>query len=281
MSTDHGKLTQRDLVAFTARSMELAAGLADNLTVTGISLGGVLAVWAAQYRAVAVAAPIAPAFGVPVLPYSLTTTVFRLAGRLPNRFVWWDPRYRERLPGPDYAYRRFSTHAFVAMQELGRQLLDAAASTPSLVKRIWVISNAADFAVSNSAAATLVHRWQSHGAAAHSGAGHDGHRIDRLFRDDARHRPSVSLDARDYYPDQRGARPVVESCRGSAIIGYPARFCSNAFSYSPRIVSPPFARHSLTRSSNPLTADRPNRMSDSLSVNVVFKLMPLDESVGE
>ena len=42
-------------------AIDLASGLADHITVSGISLGGVLAVWAAQYRHIAVAAPIAPA----------------------------------------------------------------------------------------------------------------------------------------------------------------------------------------------------------------------------
>jgi alpha-beta hydrolase superfamily lysophospholipase len=163
MSTDHGQLSLKDLVDFTAESIDLAAGLADEITVSGISLGGVLAIWAAQYRPVTVAAPIAPAIGVPVVPVSVSNVVFGAMGRLPNRFVWWDPRKKQKLPGPEYAYPRFSTHALVATQDLGRQLLKVARTERPAARRIWMISNAADYAVSNSAGDTLVRHWRSTG----------------------------------------------------------------------------------------------------------------------
>jgi hypothetical protein len=164
MTTDLVLLTLDQLVDFTAESIDLAAGLADQITVSGISLGGVLAMWAAQYRPISVAAPIAPAIGVPVVPYAMSNYFFRGLGRLPNRFVWWDPRKREQLPGPEYAYPRFSTHALVATQELGRRLLDVARSERPAAERVWMISNAADLAVSNAASDTLVERWQANGA---------------------------------------------------------------------------------------------------------------------
>jgi alpha-beta hydrolase superfamily lysophospholipase len=164
MSTDHGKLSLQNLVDFTAESIDLAAGLADQVTVSGISLGGVLAIWAAQYRPVAVAAPIAPAIGVPVVPVSVSNVVFSAMGRLPNRFVWWDPRKKQQLPGPEYAYPRFSTHALVATQELGRRLLAVARTERPAAQRVWMISNAADYAVSNRAGDTLVRRWRADGA---------------------------------------------------------------------------------------------------------------------
>jgi alpha-beta hydrolase superfamily lysophospholipase len=164
MTTDLSHLDLRQLVDFTAASIDLAAGLADEITVSGISLGGVLAVWAAQYRPVAVAAPIAPAIGVPVVPVSVSNVVFGAMGRLPNRFVWWDPRKKQQLPGPTYAYPRFSTHALVATQKLGQMLLTDARTERPAAQCIWMISNAADYAVSNPAGATLVRRWRATGA---------------------------------------------------------------------------------------------------------------------
>jgi esterase/lipase len=68
MMTEHAQLRARDLVDAAAVAVDLAAGLADEVSVSGISLGGVLAVWAAQHRPITVAAPIAPAIGVPFLP---------------------------------------------------------------------------------------------------------------------------------------------------------------------------------------------------------------------
>src|SRR5262249_18480173 len=63
MTTDQARLCARDLVDIAAMSVDLAAGLADEVTVSGISLGGVLAIWAAQFRGVGLAAPIAPSIG--------------------------------------------------------------------------------------------------------------------------------------------------------------------------------------------------------------------------
>lgn len=161
MSTDQAKLTLRDLVQITASAVDLAAGLADEVTVSGISMGGILAIWAAQYRHVAVAAPIAPALGLPVIPYATTGAIFGAMRRLPNIFMWWDPRVKEKLPGPPYAYPRFATHALCATQQLGLHLMEVARQQPPAAEKIWMISNAADFAVSNSASATLVRRWRA------------------------------------------------------------------------------------------------------------------------
>jgi alpha-beta hydrolase superfamily lysophospholipase len=164
MTTDQKNLSVRDLVRVTAESVDLAAGLADEVTVTGISMGGILAIWAAQYRPVALAAPIAPALGLPKIPYVTTGAIFGAMGRLPNRMQWWDPRVKQNLPGPPYAYPRFATHALAATQQLGLRLMNVARTERPAAQRIWMISNDADFAVSNAAAATLVRRWTESGA---------------------------------------------------------------------------------------------------------------------
>jgi hypothetical protein len=108
--------------------------------------------------------PIAPAIGVPKLPVSATGAVFGAMGLLPNRFIWWDPRYKQALPGPPYAYPRFSTRALAETQRLGVALLDAARRGPPRARSVWMISNAADYAVSNAAGDLLVKRWHTAGA---------------------------------------------------------------------------------------------------------------------
>ena len=72
MSVDLALLTAEELVDTVAEAVDLAAGLADEVTVSGLSLGGVLAVWAAQYRSIAVAAPIAPSIGLSHFPVAAT-----------------------------------------------------------------------------------------------------------------------------------------------------------------------------------------------------------------
>ena len=164
MSVDHAQLSERDLVETTSMAVDLASGLADHITVSGISLGGVLAIWAAHYRHIAVAAPIAPAIGFKFLPMRLTGMTFGTMRRLPNRFVWWDPRVKDKLEGPPYAYPRFSTHAIAQTQKLGLDLLKAARTAPPKADSVWMITNAADLAVNNAASVELVRRWRGAGA---------------------------------------------------------------------------------------------------------------------
>jgi alpha-beta hydrolase superfamily lysophospholipase len=164
MTTELAQLSIATLVDTTSAAVDLAAGLADDVTVCGLSLGGVLAIWAAQYRAVALAVPMAPSIGAPMLPVAATSVFFGALGRLPNRFVWWDPRVKLDLPGPKYAYPRYPTHALVETQRLGMKLLDAARSAPPRARSVCVVSNAADIAVSNVASDLLVKRWRAAGA---------------------------------------------------------------------------------------------------------------------
>jgi alpha-beta hydrolase superfamily lysophospholipase len=164
MTADHARLTAASLIDTVAEAIDLAAGLGGEVSAAGISLGGILTTWVAQCRAVTVAAPIAPSLGLRVLPYPATGAVFGVLGRLPNRFVWWDPRYKDALPGPPYAYPRFSTHALVETQRLGIDLMNAARRSPPRAQHIWLISNAADLAVSNAAGTLLVKRWRATGA---------------------------------------------------------------------------------------------------------------------
>jgi carboxylesterase len=164
MTKDLAHLTAAQLVDVTSEAIDVASGLADEVTVCGLSLGGVLAIWAAQYRPISMAAVIAPAIGLPVLPLPATGFAFGALGRLPNRFVWWDPRYKDKMPGPPYAYPRWSTHALVQTQRLGLDLMDVARGSPPVARSTWIITNASDLAVNNAASVQIVKSWRAAGA---------------------------------------------------------------------------------------------------------------------
>jgi alpha-beta hydrolase superfamily lysophospholipase len=165
MTTDLAKLTAEEMVAQVAESIDIAHGLADDVGVAGISLGGVLAAWAAQFRAdVAQATLIAPAFTPKPLPVSLTRLFDAALLRWSNRFPWWDPRYKENMPGPKHAYPRWSTHSLARAQDLGLAIRAAARQTPPAAKSVWVVTIGSDLAVNNRAAASLVASWRKVGA---------------------------------------------------------------------------------------------------------------------
>jgi carboxylesterase len=81
------------LLEYLNESLDITFGLGEEVTVAGLSMGGVLAAWAAQNRSgIELAAPISPAFGSRLLPRRLTKTAVWLAQRLPNRFLFNNPK---------------------------------------------------------------------------------------------------------------------------------------------------------------------------------------------
>jgi pimeloyl-ACP methyl ester carboxylesterase len=181
MTTVLAQLTEAELVDATAEAVDLAAGLADEVVVTGLSMGGVLAAWAAQYRPVARVVVVAPAIGLPFLPSFTASPLAALTLRLGNRFFWWDPRTKAEAPGPTYAYPRYATHALARVQRLGLRLIDVAPTTPPAARSVWMVTNGADLAVSNGLADRLADNWRRSG-------GSDVHQYEfprrlRLFHD--------------------------------------------------------------------------------------------------
>jgi alpha-beta hydrolase superfamily lysophospholipase len=153
-------LTARALLDAAAEAVDLAAGLADEVLVAGISLGGVLAAWAAQYRPVARAVTIAPAIGLPFVPGLPNRFLIAAVLALPNAFLWWDPRYRAALPGPPYAYPGYASHALAQVQRLGFAIVAAARQAPPAAAETWAVTNGADLAVNNGAVDELVRNWR-------------------------------------------------------------------------------------------------------------------------
>ncbi len=162
MTPDHSRLTASEMVEWANMATDIAVGLGDTLTVVGLSLGGVLATWVAEYRAdVHRVLIVSPAFGTGMVPHRLTASLASLAKRLPNRFIWWDPRMGEKA-GFAYTYPRFSTHTLAQVFLLGGDLLKQARAAPPAARAVWMITNANDMAVSNALCDMFVQVWRTH-----------------------------------------------------------------------------------------------------------------------
>ena len=158
-------LTANELVRFTSRSLDLAAGLGAEVTVAGLSAGGTLAAWAAQQRDdVAQAVLIAPLFhivGMP--PFSIRPAASTILAT-PNFYMWWDNEARERAIGPPYAYPRYPVHAVGALLRLSFAVQDGAERRPPATREIVLVNNDADGTISNSATAAFGALWARNGA---------------------------------------------------------------------------------------------------------------------
>jgi carboxylesterase len=161
MTDDLARLDAQEMATFAEQQLDIARGLGDTLIVSGLSLGGVLAAWLGQERTdVDRAAPIAPLLGPSVAPASMARPITRLALALPNRFLWWDDKRKEDLPGPRRVYPRFSTRAMAEIMRLGVAVEERAKRRAPAARELILITVGADPAVSNAAIARLAESWR-------------------------------------------------------------------------------------------------------------------------
>jgi alpha-beta hydrolase superfamily lysophospholipase len=164
LTDDHARLTRDEIVQFTNETIDAARGLGNHLTVGGESLGGVMTAWAAQCRAeVDLAVMINSAFAMNGVPEKLNTLFARMMKRLPNIFMWWDPRARANT-GPAHTYPRFSTRALAQTFLMGAEIYRLAQTQKPAARSILSITSAKDVAVNNRVIAQVVNRWRANGA---------------------------------------------------------------------------------------------------------------------
>ena len=131
-------LDAAELRDFADDSVDIAVGLGDEVRVLGLSMGGVLAEWTAQYRDdVDRVVPVAPAMSIPGVPGFLTTGFVNLFDKLPNI----------DLPGEsnlDHAYVGESTEGLVATFVLARSVEEAAEEGGPAAGEVIVVINPDD-----------------------------------------------------------------------------------------------------------------------------------------
>jgi len=164
LTTSIAELRFEQLVALANRAAEAGAGLGDRLTVAGLSLGGTLTgLLAQEHEGVERAVLIAPMLGVQRIPGPAHPILAELAYVLPNFWVWWDSRLKDKAE-PPYGYPRFSTHAYAALFKTATRVQTAAGAAAPKAGSISVITNAAEPGLDNRFTYQLVERWRRHGA---------------------------------------------------------------------------------------------------------------------
>jgi dienelactone hydrolase len=151
-------MTMAELQEAARNAYVLTSGLGRKVGVSGISLGGSLVLWLAQTEPVDVAVPVAP-FLMPIgIPRRLGTLAMRVLDALPSRYVWWDPRVKERCR-PAYAYPGFPTHALAECAFLTEALFRAARHAVPPARRCVLLTNHGESAVNNWVARDLMALW--------------------------------------------------------------------------------------------------------------------------
>jgi pimeloyl-ACP methyl ester carboxylesterase len=162
LATQWGGLTGDSMLEAGNVAADLARSLGENVIVAGLSVNGATVAWMAQnrkdlYKAVLLAPFFAP-FNLPDLAF---LPIERLLLRLPNMFFWWDPRQRENVVGPAYAYPRFPTRVIGETMFLGRAVLDESRVFPPQCPWILAITSASDTAANNVVTEQLIANWRA------------------------------------------------------------------------------------------------------------------------
>lgn len=165
MTSEQERLTAEELVVYADQMIDISRGLGEQVTIMGLSGGGVIAAWAAQMRGdIDQAVIISPGFGFYQIPTLLTIPAMNFFRIWPNNYQWWEPTKKEASL-PTYAYPRYASHALAEILALGSAVKVSACQTAPASKTILIITNANDTTVNNELTDQVVHCWQEHGSA--------------------------------------------------------------------------------------------------------------------
>src|SRR6266516_6857736 len=142
--------------------VDIARGLGDHITFLGLSVGGLMAAWVAQYRDdVNKAVIIAPSFTIsPHLGVGLSKVIMRLFLILPNIMT---QRLRPFKDGPDHNYLGFASRGLGEMMRFGFSIYDTSKKSSAAAHSVLMITNAADAAVNNKIPLEIAKNWQANG----------------------------------------------------------------------------------------------------------------------
>lgn len=149
-----------ELTMFADSVVDVARGLGDSVIVVGLSAGGSIGAWIAQWRGeVQRVVLIAPALGAGLLSDEHGRELVELAGVLPNirRTSRPDTTRPDMVQGT-------TTRGLAEVLGLGHRVRDQAEQWAPRVKEIFFLLNARDHTVSERAALSLAQQWFDRGA---------------------------------------------------------------------------------------------------------------------
>ncbi len=163
LTDEIAKLSMEDLLAVCNDSVDIARGLGEEVTVLGLSMGGVMAAWCAQFREdVETAVILVPSFGWYFAPRVIRTAI-NLTRLLPNMLLWWDPVKKDHRDAPFSMYHRFSSKGMGHIMRLGLSVLRDSRRNAPRTKKIVVMTNDLDVAVDGRTTGKLVRQWRAQG----------------------------------------------------------------------------------------------------------------------
>ncbi len=164
MTDEQSQIKAEQFMTYGDQVVDIAQGLGKHVTISGISLGGVISGWAVQNRSdVDLAVIISPGFSFKEIPYGLANPIANIFMLMPTTYEWWDSDLKEN-GGPSYAYPRYSKHVLGEILRFGYGLEAQVEQAAPLGKKIIIVTNGNDVSVDNVTTVQVVKTWQAHGA---------------------------------------------------------------------------------------------------------------------
>lgn len=155
-----GNTTAAGLSRFADETADIAVGLGDEVTVTGLSGGGTIAGWITQNRSdIDKSVLIAPLYGLADVP----PFVSKMAGNLFSRLPDYDFSSSSEPPR-DSVYLGWSTCGIAEYLILSRTARPNSDDSPAEVRNITEVTNGNDHTVNNGMSNTVVDAWEGTGA---------------------------------------------------------------------------------------------------------------------
>lgn len=148
------------LARATDEAIDVAHGLGEEVTIGGLSMGGVLTAWAAQQRAVRKAVIISPALSVKNLPTSLVKPLTLVIRALPDKMRWWNKDLKDNYDKPNYQYRWHSMHGLAAILRLSFRVEAWSKKAAPQAASTWMVLNKNDKAVNFDHCQAIVQNWK-------------------------------------------------------------------------------------------------------------------------
>ncbi|MEA3441669.1 MAG: alpha/beta fold hydrolase [Chloroflexota bacterium] len=149
----------QDLSVYGDETIDIAAGLGEEVHVIGLSVGGEIASWIAQNREdVERVMVVSPMFGMGHLPSFVDTFLTNLFLRLPNINIL-DPNE----PVRDHVYRGQSTRGVAEAMRFGETVFTQAGNSGPTAGKIILVTNGNDTTVDNRHAEELAAIWENWG----------------------------------------------------------------------------------------------------------------------
>ena len=158
------RLTAEELRAAADSAVDVARALGDSVVVVGLSMGGTMAAWIAQYRpGVRRVIMVAPLMALARIPAALDVPLANLAVRLPNVSRSDEPNHGE----PDRELG-WSSRAVGQILRLGLAVQRASLRTPPATRDMTILLNGHDHTIAARPVLELGRRWREQGATVHA-----------------------------------------------------------------------------------------------------------------